>query len=67
MVDLLSEHIAALAGVSTRNYQHAALEAVGEVAARLIRKSTVSASIRLSLRLCFARPTSRSSPWTLHS
>ncbi|MGE0727578.1 MAG: transposase [Acidimicrobiia bacterium] len=44
-VDLLSEHMvaAALAGVSTRNYQHAALEAVGDVAARSTAKSTVSA------------------------
>src|SRR5215213_7860677 len=44
-VDQLSEHMvaAALAGVSTRNYPHAALEAVGELAARSTRKSTVSA------------------------
>ena len=44
-VDLLSEHMvaAALAGVSTRNYQRAALEQVGEVAARSTAKSTVSA------------------------
>jgi putative transposase len=44
-VDLLSEHMvaAALAGVSTRNYQHTALEAVGDVAARSTAKSTVSA------------------------
>jgi len=44
-VDLLSEHMvaAALAGVSTRNYQHAALEQIGEVAARSTAKSTVSA------------------------
>jgi putative transposase len=44
-VDLVSEHMVAavLAGVSNRNYQHTALEAVGEVAARSTRKSTVSA------------------------
>ncbi|MFN0090911.1 MAG: transposase [Acidimicrobiales bacterium] len=44
-VDLLSEHMvaAALAGVSTRNYQRAALEQVGEIAARSTAKSTVSA------------------------
>jgi putative transposase len=44
-VDLLSEHMvaAALAGVSTRNYQLAALEAVGDLAARSTAKSTVSA------------------------
>ncbi|MGE0732585.1 MAG: hypothetical protein AB7O92_31090 [Acidimicrobiia bacterium] len=44
-MDLLSEHMvaAALAGVSTRNYQHAALEQVGDVAARSTAKSTVSA------------------------
>lgn len=44
-VDLLSEHMvaAALAGVSTRNYQHTALEQIGDVAARSTRKSTVSA------------------------
>ncbi|MEZ5232072.1 MAG: IS256 family transposase [Acidimicrobiales bacterium] len=44
-VDLLSEHMvaAALAGVSTRHYQHAALEQVGDVAARSTAKSTVSA------------------------
>jgi transposase-like protein len=44
-VDLLSEHMvaAALAGVSTRNHQHVALEAVGDIAARSTAKSTVSA------------------------
>lgn len=44
-VDVLSEHMvaAALAGVSTRNYPHAALEQVGDVAARSTAKSTVSA------------------------
>ncbi|MGD9755387.1 MAG: hypothetical protein AB7W59_30715 [Acidimicrobiia bacterium] len=44
-VDLLSEHMvaAALAGVSTRNYHHAALEQIGDVAARSTAKSTVSA------------------------
>ena len=44
-VDVLSEHMvaAALAGVSTRNYQHAALEAVGGIAVRSTAKSTVSA------------------------
>ncbi|MFN0091461.1 MAG: transposase [Acidimicrobiales bacterium] len=44
-VDLLSEHMvaAALAGVSTRSYQHAALEQVGDIAARSTAKSTVSA------------------------
>lgn len=44
-VDLLSEHMvaAALAGVSTRNYQHAALEQIGDIATRSTAKSTVSA------------------------
>src|SRR6187455_143081 len=51
-VDLLSEHMvaAALAGVSTRSYPHAALEAVGDVAARSTAKSTVSAKFVAATR-----------------